>query len=146
MAQFHPGSALLLRIRADDPAARCQLGNKYGAELACVPRLLDAARALGLRVRGVSFHVGSGAKNPAAFVAAIEAACHVFDLALALGFDMDTLDLGGGFCGGAFDAAGQVDLGGVPAAINAALDEHFPDPEGAPGLHGLERGAAAVGK
>lgn len=96
-----------------------------------MPRLLEAARGLGLSVRGVSFHVGSGAKNPAAFTAAIQSARHVFDLGLALGFEMDTLDLGGGFCGGSFDAAGTVDLGGVPAAINAALDEHFPDPEGA---------------
>jgi ornithine decarboxylase len=31
MAQFHPTSGLLLRIRADDPAARCQLGNKVGS-------------------------------------------------------------------------------------------------------------------
>jgi ornithine decarboxylase len=127
MAQHHAGSGLLLRIRADDPAARCQLGNKYGAELASVPRLLEVARDLGLPLRGVSFHVGSGAKNPAAFRAAVEAARHVFDLAIALGFDMDTLDLGGGFCGGDFDAAGQVDLGGVPAAINAALDDLFPE-------------------
>ena len=44
-----------------------------------------------------------------------------------MGFAMDTLDLGGGFCGGDFDAAGTVDLGGVPAAINAALDQHFPE-------------------
>ncbi|KAI7846238.1 hypothetical protein COHA_000306 [Chlorella ohadii] len=130
MAQFHPTSGLLLRIRADDPAARCQLGNKYGAELSSVPRLLEAARDLGLAVRGVSFHVGSGAKNPLAFTAAIESARRVFDLGLSLGFEMDTLDLGGGFCGGSFDASGSVDLGGVPAAINAALDEHFPDPEG----------------
>ena len=155
MAQWHPGSGLLLRIRADDPAARCQLGNKYGAELASVPRLLEAAAGLGLAVRGVSFHVGSGAKNPAAFTAAIEAARHVFDLGLAMGHaGMDTLDLGGGFCGGDFDAAGEVDLGGVPAAINAALDLHFPDPEGARGAGGkgrvegsrLRAGLAAVAR
>ena len=96
-----------------------------------MPRLLEAARDLGLAVRGVSFHVGSGAKNPAAFTAAVQSARRVFDLGLSLGFEMDTLDLGGGFCGGSFDASGSVDLGGVPAAINAALDEHFPDPEGA---------------
>lgn len=77
MAAHHPGSAMLLRIRADDPAARCQLGNKYGAELASVPHLLETAARLGLAVRGVSFHVGSGAKNPAAFVAAIESARQV---------------------------------------------------------------------
>lgn len=77
MAAHHSTSGLLLRIRADDPAARCQLGNKYGAELADVPHLLEVASELGLSVRGVSFHVGSGAKNPTAFVAAIEAARQV---------------------------------------------------------------------
>ena len=145
MAQHHAGSGLLLRIRADDPAARCQLGNKYGAELASVPRLLDVARDLGLPLRGVSFHVGSGAKNPAAFRAAVEAARHVFDLALALGFDMDTLDLGGGFCGGDFDAAGQVDLGGVPSAINAALDDLFPEDGEPRGWAGRLVAGAGVG-
>lgn len=39
---------------------------------------------------------------------------------------MTMLDIGGGFCGGNFGANGKVDLGGVPAAVNAALDEHFP--------------------
>lgn len=39
--QWHPRTAALLRIRADDPAARCQLGNKYGAEMAAVPALLQ---------------------------------------------------------------------------------------------------------
>lgn len=119
--RHHCGSKLSLHHRLL-PSPLLQ----YGAELATVPHLLEVARSLGLSVRGVSFHVGSGAKNPAAFVAAIEAARQVFDLGLALGFDMDTLDLGGGFCGGDFDVAGQVDLGGVPAAINAAIDVHFP--------------------
>lgn len=44
-----------------------------------------------------------------------------------LGFEMCVLDIGGGFCGGDFDAAGNVDLGGVPAAVNEALDRLFPD-------------------
>ena len=43
---------------------------------------------------------------------------------------MSMLDIGGGFCGGNFGADGKVDLGGVPAAVNAALDEHFPPGEG----------------
>ena len=48
-------------------SARCQLGNKYGAEAEDVAPLLAAARRLGLCVKGVSFHVGSGATNPDAF-------------------------------------------------------------------------------
>lgn len=119
MARLHPGCALLLRIRADDPSARCQLGNKYGAEPADAPRLLAAARELGLAVCGVSFHVGSGAKNPLAFRDALEAARRVFDLGTAAGFDMRVLDIGGGFCGG--------ELGSVPATVNEALDRLFPE-------------------
>ena len=31
--RLHPGAHVVLRIRADDPNARCYLGNKYGAEM-----------------------------------------------------------------------------------------------------------------
>ena len=53
-----------------------------------------------------------------------------------LGFQMDLLDIGGGFCSGAGFA------GGVPAAVNSALAEHFPASLGAqivaePGRWGL---------
>lgn len=41
LARWHPGTRALLRIRADDPAARCQLGNKYGAEPADATALLQ---------------------------------------------------------------------------------------------------------
>ena len=36
------------------------------------------------------------------------------------------LDIGGGFPGGSIDAQGRLDLGAVPAAVNAALEAHFP--------------------
>jgi len=41
LAAGHPRTRALLRLRADDPAARCQLGNKYGAEPADVVPLLQ---------------------------------------------------------------------------------------------------------
>ena len=41
LAAGHPRTRALLRLRADDPAARCQLGNKYGAEPADVAPLLQ---------------------------------------------------------------------------------------------------------
>ena len=40
---------------------------------------------------------GSGAKDPAAFAAAIAKARSVCDAGLALGFDMNTVDIGGGY-------------------------------------------------
>lgn len=91
---------------------------------------LQAAKDCGIVVVGVSFHVGSGATNPAAFSEAIAVARSAFDEGLALGFDMRILDVGGGFSGGNFDVNGNVDLGGVPEAVNAALDLHFPEASG----------------
>ena len=41
---------------------------------------------------------------------------------------MRILDIGGGFAGGSFDAAGTVQLGQVPLAVNTALATFFPDP------------------
>ena len=120
-----PGSRVLLRIRADDESARCQLGNKFGAEEWEWEKLFEAARALGVQVDGVSFHVGSGATDPAAFTYAVELARKAFDMGQMHGFDMHILDVGGGFCGGALDAEGNVDFRGVDVALNAALREHF---------------------
>lgn len=71
IARAHPATSLLLRIRADDKAALHTMGNKYGAETVDTFHLLSCARSLGLRVTGVSFHVGSGASNPEAFKDAI---------------------------------------------------------------------------
>ena len=127
LRRWSPGSRVLLRIRADDPTARCPLGNKFGAEEWEWEELFAAARRHGVPVDGISFHVGSGATNPAAFSYAVELARRAFDLGAVYGFHMSILDIGGGFCGGRFTADGRVDLGGVPAAVNASLAMHFPE-------------------
>lgn len=67
VAELNLSFKLVLRIRADDPGARVPLGLKYGAEVSEAPVLLEAAKELGLSVCGVSFHVGSAAKNLATF-------------------------------------------------------------------------------
>jgi len=55
---------VLLRIRADDASALCCLGTKYGCEPADAAAILAAAAALHTDVVGVSFHVGSGSRDP----------------------------------------------------------------------------------
>lgn len=62
--------------------ARCQLGNKFGAEPEDYSALLEAALAAGLDVAGVSFHVGSGDASPDSFRNAIAMARGVFDQVL----------------------------------------------------------------
>ena len=48
-----PLASLVLRIRADDPSALCQLGVKFGTSVEEGKRLLGVAKRLGLSVVGV---------------------------------------------------------------------------------------------
>ncbi|OQE15895.1 hypothetical protein PENSTE_c026G08381 [Penicillium steckii] len=95
--KISPNLELLLRIYAQDNTATIDLGEKFGAHIEVAPKLLHTARQLGLKVVGVSFHIGSGATDPNAFVTAVQHAKRVFDYGELLGFNMQILDVGGGF-------------------------------------------------
>ncbi|XP_075998175.1 ornithine decarboxylase-like [Genypterus blacodes] len=121
--QCHPSAKLVLRLKVDDSTSMLQLGAKFGAELAAAGYLLRCARELGLEVIGVSFHVGACCGDSMAFMKAIADARHVFDIATLLGFQMNLLDIGGGFSARKnphtrFDELSKV--------INWALEEFFP--------------------
>jgi ornithine decarboxylase len=87
-AEF-PDAQLILRLRTDDSKSVCQLSNKYGANLEDVPQLLDTAKALGLNVVGISYHVGSGCS----------------DINSYGGMKLTLLDIGGGFPGSGSDTS-----------------------------------------
>lgn len=119
IAKLFPGAELFLRIHTDDSSSLCRLSLKFGATMEMTDGLLETAQALGLNVVGVSFHVGSGASDPRAFLKAVQDAYTVFQQGAAYGFTMKTLDVGGGFCSDeTFEA-----MAGV---LRAALDEYFP--------------------
>lgn len=92
---------MVIRICCDATEAQCPLGIKFGCDyLTEAPALMKLAHELGLSVVGVSFHVGSGCNEPAAFGRAIAASAGIFQLAQKLGFmNMYLLDIGGGFPG-----------------------------------------------
>lgn len=119
IARLFPDAELYLRILTDDSSSLCRLSQKFGASLDSTENLLAVARELRLNVVGVSFHVGSGASDPMAFLKAVQDAHVVFQQGAAYGFDMKNLDVGGGFCS---DATFE-DMAGV---LRGALDEYFP--------------------
>ena len=93
---------LLLRITTDDKASICRFSKKFGCPVAEAPRLLDIAKSLGLRVAGVSFHVGSGCGDPDAYSKALSDAREVFNYANFIGMPpLQIIDVGGGFPGDA---------------------------------------------
>ena len=113
-----PTAELFLRILTDDSSSLCRLSQKFGASLDCTKELLQLARDLDLNVVGVSFHVGSGASDPQAFAKAVRDSRVVFDQAAHAGFDLKTLDVGGGFSGDSFEDMAHV--------LSDTLDDLFP--------------------
>ncbi len=95
---FRGVAELILRVSFRNPDAAFDLSKKFG----CAPHealeLLTFARRLGLRVRGLSFHVGSQCSSPRAHVQAIAACREIMLAADGAGFPpLDVLDIGGGF-------------------------------------------------
>jgi ornithine decarboxylase len=118
----YPNAKLVLRILTDDSKSLCRLGLKYGAPLETCPGLLALARQLDLNVVGVSFHVGSGCKDPNQFADAVWRSKKVFDMAKQAGYDLKLLDIGGGFERETFAEMSEV--------VSDALDVYFPKSSG----------------
>ncbi|KAH7978986.1 hypothetical protein HPB49_007684 [Dermacentor silvarum] len=95
------GVRLLLRIQGNTVGCGITMNNKFGCSLADASKVLRKARCRNLNIAGVSFHIGAAFKHPTVFQRTIEDAKAVFDVGRELGFKMDTLDIGGGFPGGA---------------------------------------------
>lgn len=113
-----PNAELFLRIITDDSSSLCRLSLKFGASLHITKDLLKLAKELGLNVAGVSFHVGSGASDPDCFTKAVRDSRVVFDQAAEIGYNLKTLDVGGGFSGDTFESMALV--------LGKAIDDYFP--------------------
>lgn len=90
--------ALLVRVSFRSADAVVDLSRKFGCSVEEVPSLLQQAEEMGIRVKGLSFHVGSQSARPDAHVHAINECTKViqwWDKYCSLPLSM--LDIGGGF-------------------------------------------------
>lgn len=117
---YHPYTKLILRIAVDDSSSVCRFNKKFGCSLDQVENILRIAKTLSLHVCGISFHVGSGCKNPLAFYNAIGECKKAADIATSLDISINTIDIGGGFPG---DDPKTFEK--IAADINRAIDEFF---------------------
>ena len=120
LKKFHPDCGILIRLATDDETAQCRLSTKFGCTLsAAINELLPLAKELGLNVRGVAFHVGSGAKDFDSIYKAIRDSRDVFNRAITeYGFEMSILDIGGGFELETFDESSSM--------VCSSLNKFFP--------------------
>jgi ornithine decarboxylase len=97
IAEHAPGAGLLVRLRVPNTGSMVELSSKFGCEPGEAVALIEEARAAGLVVEGLSFHVGSQCTNFENFVQALNMSAAVMAEAKSRGFDLKILDIGGGF-------------------------------------------------
>ncbi len=97
-ARFTSAAELLLRVSFRAPGAVCDLSRKFGCDPEDLLPVARLAAQLGVRVRGLSFHVGSQTPDATKHVEAVSACARLMRAARRerLGV-FDTLDIGGGF-------------------------------------------------
>ncbi|KAK6201661.1 ornithine decarboxylase [Scheffersomyces amazonensis] len=122
LSKFHPECGILIRIATDDETAQCRLSTKFGCSIdSAINELLPLANELGLKVRGVAFHVGSGAKDFDSINKAVKDARIIFNKGIeqyGYGDSMNILDIGGGFELETFEQSSLV--------VKSSLQEFFP--------------------
>lgn len=118
ISRLHPNAKLLLQLSTLAHAAETSM--TFGFSLKSSRHLLEAAKELGLQVVGVSFHIPSSCQDlQEAYTHALSDARCVFDMGVDLGFNMNILDIGGGFTGSEFQ------LREVESALKPLLDAYF---------------------
>ncbi|WP_341502548.1 type III PLP-dependent enzyme [Gallaecimonas sp. GXIMD4217] len=100
LAKFRPYGervALLLRVSFPNPELKVDLSKKFGCLPEAVAPLLSLARAWGIPMAGLSFHVGSQVKTAERHAQAIRTSLALIRQARAEGHGLRVLDIGGGF-------------------------------------------------
>ena len=125
VADAAPGAGVLCRLATSGAGSDWPLSRKYGCSGAEAVEVLCAAARAGLRVEGLSFHVGSQQRDPGRWAAPVAEAARVFAALRVAGLDPWLLDLGGGF-----PAALDADCP-PPEAYGAAIEQALVDAFGA---------------
>jgi ornithine decarboxylase len=97
IARAAPGSRVYARVVVNDAGSVFKFSEKFGTNKAAAISLLCRARELGLTPYGLSFHVGSQARNAAAWAAALGDIGHVLQELRGAGIELEALNLGGGY-------------------------------------------------
>ena len=84
-------------LKVPDTGSQVEMGSKFGAEPSEALELINKAFDRKLNVEGLSFHVGSQCTNFDNYVSALNIISEIFNEARKKGYNLDMLDIGGGF-------------------------------------------------
>jgi ornithine decarboxylase len=118
-------AGLIIRLKVPDTGSQVEMSSKFGAELADAEKLIQQAFDIGLKVEGISFHVGSQCTNFDNYTSALAFTSEIFHNARKKGFNLNLVDIGGGF---PVPYDPQVpDFKQLAALLNSEFKRLFPD-------------------
>jgi len=97
IAEHAPGAQVYIRVLVTASEADWPLSRKFGCAPGKVQPLLARALAAGLRPVGLSFHVGSQTRVARMWLSVLDEVAGIWRAAHAAGFDLELLNIGGGF-------------------------------------------------
>lgn len=97
IARAAPNANVFCRILTSNEGAEWPLSRKFGCEVEMAGELLLQSASMGLRPRGISFHVGSQQTDPTQWNDALSVTRKLFDEVAESGIQLDLVNLGGGF-------------------------------------------------
>jgi ornithine decarboxylase len=95
--EYCNNAGLILRLKVPDTGSQVEMASKFGAEPADALSLITKTFELGLKIEGLSFHVGSQCTNFENYIAALSITSEIFNEAGKKGYELDIIDIGGGF-------------------------------------------------
>lgn len=112
---------VLVRLLVADSGSKQPFSKKFGAPFEWLENIYSTAKNNGLHMTGFSFHVGSECENPSQYVEAIKDCKLAQNIAKQYGYDLEIIDIGGGFLpkAAAFET--------VSKQIQYAIATHLPD-------------------
>jgi ornithine decarboxylase len=97
IAKEAPGSRVFIRVKVDDTGSVFTFSERFGAPIEDIKNLVHSAIDSGLKIYGLSFHVGSQATNEHRWSNAINSLRPIIEELHEEGIKLDIINLGGGF-------------------------------------------------
>ena len=97
LSKLAPGVNVYLRVQVSDYGSKFPLSKKYGLLPMHVAEYASFAESMGLRVRGLTFHVGSQSENLQVWERACKISGGLIERLSKIGIKIEFLDIGGGF-------------------------------------------------
>jgi len=124
LAAYAPDATAYIRIQVSDYGSKFPLSKKFGLPAAHVADYAATARDMGIKVKGLAFHVGSQSENPKIWANAFSVCGEHIKRLREIGINIEFIDMGGGLPADYGQPIPSIRQ--IARTINSAIKKHVP--------------------